>query len=379
MYVICAPDSFKGSMTAPEAARRLAAAVAAAAPDIAVVELPISDGGEGFTTAVAAAGRAELTQYLVHDQLGRLHQAELAVEQRADERVAALDVAATSGLELVPADDRDVFGYHSGGLGELIRAALDAEVDRLVIGIGGSSTNDGGAGMLAELGVRFLAADGQELSPNPVGLRDLASVDASGLDPRLAQVRVEVASDVTNPLLGPAGASAIYGPQKGARTPAMVAELDQILARLVDCAGPDAARVAELPGSGAAGGLGWALQHFLGASLRPGLELVAELVGLDDHLARADLLLTAEGSVDEQTPNGKAIARLCQHAADAGVPVLVFGGRVELDAAALPGEIVHIVTITPPGQALADALTAGPANLQRAATAAVGAWLASRG
>ena len=376
MYVICAPDSFKGSMTAPEAARRLAAAVRAVLPDAEIVELPISDGGEGFTTAVAAAGLSEVSQHSVHDQLGREHLAELAIETRDGERVAVCDVAATSGLELVPPEDRQVLDYHSGGLGELIRAALDAGIDRLVIGIGGSSTNDGGAGMLAALGVRFLDAAGEPIEPSPAGLRTLAEVDASGLDPRLAGVRVEVASDVTNPLLGPNGASAIYGPQKGATTPELVAELDSTLQRLLSRSGPDAARVAELPGSGAAGGLGWALQHFLGATLRPGLELVAELVGLDDHLARADLVLTAEGSVDRQTPNGKAIARICEHAAAVGVPVLVFGGRVDLEPELLPGEVVDIVTITPADQPLAEALVAGPENLQAAATRALAGWVA---
>lgn len=374
MRIVCAPDSFKGSMTAPQAAAAMAAGVREVAPDAEVIELPIADGGEGFTEAIAAATGAELIGVPVHDQRGDRHEAALAIAVDAAGPYAVLDVAASSGLERVPVDQRRVFDYDSRGLGEMIRAGLDAGARRLVIGIGGSSTNEGGAGMLAALGVALRDASGAPVEPNPAGIRELASVDASGLDPRLAGVQVEVACDVTNPLLGPEGASAVYGPQKGA-TPAMVAELDAILARLVSLSGPDAERVAALPGSGAAGGLGWALQHFLGASLRPGLELVADVVGLDDHLAGADLVLTAEGSVDQQTPHGKAIQRVCQHAADAGVPIMVFGGRVDLTADRLPGQLLDLVTITPQGQPLPEALRHGPQNLQRAVTTAVGRWL----
>ncbi len=374
MRVICAPDSFKGSMTAPQAAAAMAAGVLAVAPDATVVELPIADGGEGFTDALAAATGAGLITVPVHDQRGQLHDAQIAVGEDASGRYAVLDVAASSGLERVPADERRVFDYDSRGLGEMIKAALDAGARRLIIGIGGSSTNEGGAGMLAELGVRMRDASGAVIEPNPAGLRSLAALDASGLDPRLADVVVEVACDVTNPLLGPKGASAVYGPQKGA-TPDMVSELDDLLAKLVGCGGPDAAEVAALPGSGAAGGLGWALQHFLAASLRPGLELVADVVGLDAQLAGAALVLTGEGSVDQQTPHGKAIQRVCQHAADAGVPVMIFGGRVDLDAAALPGEVADLVTITPAGQPLAEALRRGPENLQQAVVEAVARWL----
>lgn len=375
MRIVCAPDSFKGSMTAPRAAAAMAAGVRDALPAADVVELPIADGGEGFTDAVAAARGAALVTADVHDQRGVLHSTAFAVSPESDGPLAVLDVAATSGLERVPAAERDVLHYDSFGLGELITAALDAGVRRLVIGIGGSATNEGGAGMLAALGVRFLDSSGREVPTTPAGLRELAEVDVSGFDPRLRSVQVEVACDVTNPLLGPNGASAIYGPQKGA-TPAMVAELDAILAHLVATCGPDASRVADLPGSGAAGGLGWALQYFLGATLRPGLELVADIVGLDDQLAQADLVLTAEGSVDRQTPNGKAIQRICRHAADAGVPVLVFGGRVDLEPDRLPGAIVQLVSITPPGQPLEEALRRGPENLRLAVADAVRRWAA---
>lgn len=364
-------------MTAPQAAAAMARGVREALPDAEAVELPIADGGEGFTEAVAAAVDARLVESDVRDQRRTLHTVAFAIFADTSGPCAVLDVATTSGLERVPPAERDIFNFDSRGLGQLIAAALDAGAQRLVIGIGGSSTNEGGAGMLSALGVRFLDSADEEVAPTPAGLRGLARVDTSGLDPRLAAVEIEVACDVTNPLLGPEGASAIYGPQKGA-TPDMVAELDAILSRLAGCCGEDAVRAADLPGSGAAGGLGWALRHFLGASLRPGLELVADLVGLDDHFARADLVMTGEGSVDQQTPHGKAIQRICQHAAEAGVPVIVFGGRVDLEPGRLPGDVVGLVRITPPGQSLAEALQQGPANLRRAVVEAVGRWAADR-
>ncbi|MGI5952483.1 MAG: glycerate kinase [Brooklawnia sp.] len=373
MYIVCAPDSFKGSMTAGQAAAAMAEGINDAINGATIIELPIADGGEGFTDAVAIATGAGMVPVEVADQRGTMHTSGYAIGSDATGRFAVLDVASTSGLERVPPEQRDVLNYDSRGLGQLITAALDHGVQRLVIGIGGSSTNEGGAGMLSALGVRFLDASGSELPPTPAGLRPLARVDATGLDARLAEVRVEVACDVTNPLLGPEGASAVYGPQKGATTPELVAELDAILARLVRTCGPGAARVAELPGSGAAGGLGWALQYFCGASLRPGLELVADVVGLDAHLARADLLLTAEGAIDQQTRHGKAIQRLCQHAADADVPVLVFAGRVDLAPSQLPGRVLDIVAITPPGTPLEVALREGQVNLRRAVAHSVAA------
>lgn len=375
MRIICAPDSFKGSMTAPQAASIMANTARASLPEAEPVELPVADGGEGFTEAVAAALGATLLPARVHDQQGRLHECAFGLAEAEDRRVALLDVAATSGLELVPSGQRDVMHYSSRGLGELIGAALDAGAQRLVIGIGGSSTNDAGAGMLTALGVRLHDAQRREVEPTPAGLRELAAVDASGLDPRLARVEVEVASDVTNPLLGPRGASAVYGPQKGADHQ-QVAELDRILAHVVDVCQhsglPDAARIAQLPGSGAAGGLGWALQVFLGGHLRPGLELVAGLTRLDEHLRGAGLLLTGEGSVDAQTSHGKAIYRLCEHASSAGVPVIVFAGRVGIEPGILPGEVT-LVQITPSGTPLDQALRHAPENLHLAVAQALAA------
>lgn len=367
MYIVCAPDSFKGSMTAPQAAAAMAVGIREVLPTATVVELPIADGGEGFTQAVIAATTASRVEVRVHDQAGNLRPAHYALTDEA--RTAVLEGAASSGLDLVAAPQRDIMAFDTRGLGEMIRHALDSGVSRITIGIGGSSTNDFGAGMLAALGARFLDDSGDDLPPSPQGLERLHRVDLSGLDPRLAAVTIEVACDVTNPLLGPTGAAAVYGPQKGA-DPATVTRLDAIGARLLEVLGSGAQQAAATPGAGAAGGLGWALHHVLGAHLRPGFELVADLVGLDAHLARADLVLGAEGSVDSQTPHGKAMARLCDHAQRAGVPVIVFGGRVDLAADALPGQ-VRLVCITPPGQPLDEALRQGPENLRVAVAAAL--------
>ena len=363
-------------MTARQAAAVMASGVREVLEAATTVELPIADGGEGFTDAVAAALGARLVATEVTDQRGTRHVAAFALATGPQDdgtapRLAVLDVAATSGLERVPAAERRIFEFDTRGLGQLVLAALDAGAERLVIGIGGSSTNEAGAGMLAVLGVRFLDAQGTELPPTPAGLRELARVDASGLDPRLGRVGVEVACDVTNPLLGPSGASAVYGPQKGAG-PDDVCELDAILARLVGCCGEDAARVAELPGSGAAGGLGWALQFFLDARLRPG-GLGRRTGRLGRAVGRADLLLTAEvrstskprtarpssGSVS--MPNG---------------PVFRSSSSVagSTETGRLPGQVVELVTITPPGTPLAQALRQGPQNLRRAVVEALRRW-----
>ena len=356
-------------MAAPQAASAMAAAIRHVAPSATVMELPIADGGEGFMDTVAAMIGARIVEVEVHDQRGLPHMAGFALADSGPMPTAVLEGAATSGLDLVPAAERDIMSFDTRGLGELMTAAIDAGAKRLVIGIGGSSTNDAGAGMLSALGVRFQDQNEVELPPNPTGLARLAAVDLTGLDPRLQTIRIEVACDVTNPLLGQTGAAAIYGPQKGA-SPEQITILDGILAHLLEVCGPQARAAADIPGAGAAGGLGWALNHMLGAELRPGFELVADLVDLDRYLAKADLVLGAEGSVDFQTPHGKAIARLCSHAEQAGVPVMIFGGRVDLDPAELPGR-VEIFCITPDGQPLDEALRQGPQNLTEAVRQAI--------
>lgn len=370
--VVLAPDSFKESMSAVEAAAAMVRGVRAAAPRTECTAVPMSDGGEGFAAAVGTALGADPLEATVSGARGRPVHATL---WRAGD-LAVLDVASAIGLALVPPADRNVMASDSRGVGELLLAALDAGTRRLVVGLGGSATVDGGAGMLVALGARLLDADGRTVPPTPEGLTHLDRVDLAGLDRRLADVRVQVACDVTNPLLGPAGASAVYGPQKGA-TPAQVAQLERVLNRVVDGSAPAARRLAQAPGAGAAGGLGWALMAFLGAAHRPGVELLAETTGLAAAVAEADLVLTGEGAVDAQTLSGKTVAGVARIAADAGVPCVVLAGRVGSDADPLLAHgVTALVPILPETMDLPTALRQGPVNLERAAATVLRVFLA---
>ena len=363
MIVVCAPDSYKESMTAPEAAQAMAEGVRDVVPDAVVIQLPMSDGGEGFAAAIAAATGAAWVPVTVPDARGREVQAGYVWSPGS--RRAVVEMATAAGLEGIAPGERDVRRSSTVGVGRLVHAALEAGARHVVVGLGGSATNDAGAGLLVELGVRFTYENGADLVPVPAQLERCTSIDASGLDPRLRDCLVEAACDVSNPLLGPRGASAVYGPQKGA-TPDDVAYLDAVLARLVSLAPPAAKLAAALPGAGAAGGLGWALLGFLGARMRPGVELVADTVGLDAAVAGADLVLTGEGSVDAQTLQGKTPAGVAAVAARHDVPVVVLGGRVTDDARALASESVQLVSITPDGQPTSEAVRRGSENLRRA-------------
>lgn len=369
MRIVCAPDSFKHSLSSAEAAAAMARGVRAARPGADAVEVPLSDGGEGFTAAIADALGVTVLEVPVRDALGRPASGRLALAGD----LAAFEVATAVGLEAIADADRDIMASDTRGVGQVIAAALDAGATRLVVGLGGSATNDAGAGMLAQLGVRFLDDAGREVATTPRGLADLASVDASGLDPRLTGVRVRVACDVDNPLLGPRGASAVFGPQKGA-TVEQVPELDAILARVARASGHEG--VAGAPGAGAAGGLGFALLAFLGAELVPGIDLVADTIGLAGRVSDADLVLTGEGSVDAQTLSGKAPAGVAALARAHGVPVVLFAGHVGPDADALLQRGVEaIVCITPEGQPLPEALAGAAWNLEQA----VAGYLRARG
>ncbi len=360
MKVVCAPDSFKESMTASEAARAMARGVRRVVPDADVVEIPLSDGGEGFLDALSIALGAERVTVDVPDALGRTSTADLGIAGD----LAIIEVAQAVGLEAIRPEDRAVVDSSTAGVGVLIRAALNAGVRRIIVGLGGSATNDGGAGMLAELGVRYVDATGQTVTPTPAGLEHVASIDSSGLDPRLTDVTVEAACDVTNPLCGPRGASAVFGPQKGA-SPEDVERLDALLHRLAALDNGEA--VAERPGAGAAGGLGYALMRHLGATMRPGIDLVTDTVGLADAISGADLVLTGEGSVDAQTLDGKTPAGVAAIARTAGMPCVVLAGRVAADAdVLLDAGVTALVPILPQVMDLATALRQGPESLERA-------------
>ena len=369
MKVVLAPDSFKEAMTAAEAAAAMARGVLAVVPDAEVVQVPMSDGGEGFTDAVAAALGARVRTVETVDALGRPVEGRLAVGGGT----AVLEMATAAGLELVPEEERDVLGSDTRGVGRMIRAALDAGADRLLLGIGGSATNDGGAGMLAELGVRFLDGEGQAVGTTPREVEGLASVDASGLDARLAGLRIEAACDVDNPLLGERGASAVFGPQKGA-SPEDVDYLDSVLARWARLSGR--AGLADLPGAGAAGGLGFALMAFLGARLDPGVELVARAVGLAEAVSGADLVLTGEGSVDAQTLAGKTPAGVARVAAAQGVPTVIVAGRVRPGAEVLLTTGCVALMSSSQGEVvpLAEVLRAAPQSAERATATVMRLW-----
>ncbi|WP_121750011.1 glycerate kinase [Streptomyces sp. E2N166] len=332
--VLVAADKFKGSLTAVEVAERVTAGLRRVVPDLGVEALPVADGGDGTVAAAVAAG-FERREVRVAGPLGDEVTAAFAL--RGD--TAVVEMAEASGLQRLPAGVLAPLTASTHGSGELLRAALDAGARTIVFGVGGSATTDGGAGMLAALGARFVRGDGEPVAPGGGGLADLASADLSGLDPRLAAVELVLASDVDNPLTGPKGAPAVYGPQKGASEEDVEA-LDAALAHFAkvleetDTVGALAAEYAASPGAGAAGGIGFGAM-LLGARFRPGIEVMLDVLGFAPALERADLVITGEGSLDEQTLHGKAPAGVAAAARAAGKEVVAVCGRLALPAEAL--------------------------------------------
>lgn len=330
--VLIAADKFKGSLTAVQVAERVTAGLRRVVPGVEVEALPVADGGDGTVDAAVAAG-FERREIRVAGPLGQEVTAAFAL--RGD--TAVVEMAEASGLQRLPAGVFAPLTASTYGSGELLRAALDAGARTIVFGVGGSATTDGGAGMLSALGARFLDEDGEPVPPGGGGLAELARADLSGLDPRLSCVELVLASDVDNPLTGPKGAPAVYGPQKGA-APDDVASLDAALAhfaKVVEAAvGPRAAEHAAAPGAGAAGGIGYGAL-LLGARFRPGIEVMLDVLGFAPALERADLVITGEGSLDEQTLHGKAPAGVAAAARAAGKEVVAVCGRLALPTEAL--------------------------------------------
>ncbi len=330
--VLLAPDKFKGTLTAGEVARHLAEGIASVSPEVEVAVLPVADGGDGTVEAAVAAGYEERSAR-AHGPTGEERDARWA--RRGD--VAVVEMAEISGLGQLPGGMLQAYAASSRGTGDVIAAALDAGASTIVLAIGGSASTDGGAGMLAALGARLTGADGQEVSDGGGGLAGATALDLSRLDARLRECDVVVACDVDNPLLGPHGAAAVYGPQKGA-SPDDVTALDAGLARwadLVDAAVGAGSTDASAPGAGAAGGVGFAALAVLGARMRPGIDLVLDLVGFDEALAGSDLVVTGEGRLDEQTLSGKAPAGVAAAAAAVGTPTVAVCGRLDLELPAL--------------------------------------------
>jgi glycerate kinase len=364
MKIILAPDSFKESLSARVAALAMERAVRRAIPGATTVLLPIADGGEGTMETLVFATGGEMHRVEVTGPLGTRVAARYGT--LGGGATAVVEMAEASGLQLVPAGKRDPGVTTTRGTGELIRCALDRGARRLIVAIGGSATNDAGAGALQALGAGLFDEAGAPLGPGGGCLARLQRIDLGTLDPRLATADLRVACDVKNPLCGPEGASVVFGPQKGA-TPAMVAELDANLSRFAEVLRSDTGLdVREAPGSGAAGGLGAALLA-CGGRLVPGIELVLDAVAFDEKVRGAAVVLTGEGRIDAQTPGGKVIAGLVTRAKRAGVPVIAFAGCVEPGFEALYDRgLLSVHSILPRPVSLAEALASGEANLEAA-------------
>jgi len=327
MRIVVAPNAFKGSLSAVEAAEAIGEGVRVAARDAELVLVPIADGGDGTVDALVAATQGERRTLRVRGPLGDPVDAEYGLIDGGS--TAVIEMAKAAGLALVPKEKRDPRFTTTYGVGELMQHAYDAGARHFIVGIGGSATNDGGAGMAQALGYHLLDENGLELPPGGLALKRLARIHVGGVHASWKEAKVEVACDVSNPLTGPRGASAVYGPQKGA-TPEMVAELDAALRHFAEITRRDlGVDVEPLPGAGAAGGLGAGLVAFAGARLQPGAEIVMAALQLDQRLTGAQLVITGEGRLDSQTARfGKGPAAVARHAKNAGIPVVAIGGSV---------------------------------------------------
>lgn len=377
LKIVVAPDKFRGSLSAPDAARAIARGVRNAEPSARIDEVPMADGGEGTVDALVAATGGSLRDVQVTGPLGS--QVQARVGRLGDGATAVLEMAEASGLALVPKDQRDPTRATTRGTGELLLAAIDGGARRVILGIGGSATNDLGAGLAQVLGYRLLDREGREIGPGGGALADLDRIDATGRDPRLNGVEVLVACDVDNPLCGPRGASHVYGPQKGA-TPEVVALLDRNLAHAADVIERDLGRnIRELPGAGAAGGLGAGLVAFADGRLEPGIALVIRTVGLAERLSGAALCLTGEGAIDASSAFGKTAVGVGRLARSLGCPTIALAGNLGPGAAdVLHAGIDAFASICPGPIALEEALGRAEELLERAAEQVVRVFLAGR-
>ncbi|WP_165064685.1 glycerate kinase family protein [Paludisphaera rhizosphaerae] len=375
MRFLIAPDKFKGSLTASQAVEAIARGVRSADPSAEIVSVPMADGGEGVVEALVTATQGEFRVTRVTGPLGEPVQARYGL--LGDGHTAVVEMAQAAGLVLVPKERRDPGKTTTRGVGELIREAVKTGARRIIVGIGGSATNDGGAGMAQALGYRLLDAQGREIGPGSGALADLDRIEPGDGAKALEGIEVAVACDVTNPLCGPKGASAVYGPQKGA-TPEMVARLDANLARLAEVVARDLGpRIADLPGSGAAGGLGGGLVAFAGGKLGPGIDLVVEAVGLNEAMQQTDLCLTGEGSLDAQSAFGKTAVGVARVARRHGVPCFALVGSIGEGAAeCLDAGLTAYFPILPGPMDLDDAMARASELLGAAAEQVARGFLA---
>jgi len=332
MKIVVAPDSYKGSLTAKEACAAIKKGVLKAVPDAEIITIPMSDGGEGTTRSLVDSLGGEMIQCSVMNPLGEAVTAEYAI---LSDNTAVIEMAQASGLTLIGKERRDPMKTTTYGTGEMIKDALDRGCRNFILGIGGSATNDGGAGMAQALGFGLLDRDGRQVPFGGGGLGEIRRIDISAADPRIRESRFLVACDVDNPLCGENGASNVFGPQKGA-TPEMIGILDKNLCHFADIIERDmGVSVKDVPGAGAAGGLGAGMLAFLSASLRKGVDIVIDAVGLKPSLQGADLVITGEGSCDFQTVKGKTPCGVAKAAQQLGVPAVIIAGQVGTGAEAL--------------------------------------------
>ncbi len=365
MKIVVAPDSFKGSLGAPEVAEAIVKGIYRVYPDAEVISLPMADGGEGTVNALVSATKGKCYRIPVTGPLGEPVEAAFGI--LGDGRTAVIEMASASGLPLVPDSLRNPLITTTYGTGELIAQALDYGCRHFIIGIGGSATNDGGAGMAQALGIRFLDSEGHDLPPGGGALARLTRIDTTNKDSRLKSCTFTVACDVNNPLCGPKGAAAVYGPQKGA-TKEMIGSLDKALEHFAQLVKHQLGKdVRDIPGAGAAGGLGAGLIAFLGAELKPGVTLVMEAIGLEAQLEGSNLVITGEGQLDEQTSHGKVPWGVAQCAKRKGISVLAIAGSISCDPALLyDSSIDAVMAITPGPMTLEAAMTNAPSLIEDA-------------
>ncbi len=333
MKILIAPNAFKGSLSAYEVCCAVEEGIRKVLADAEIVKLPMADGGDGTLDALVAADGGEVFDKTATGPLGEPVRARYAI--LGDGKTAVIEMASVSGLALLPVDKRDPMTATTYGTGELIKEALDKNCARLIIGIGGSATNDGGAGMAQALGARLLDENGKDIQRGGGALAKLRSIDTGGIDGRLSGVDIVIASDVTNPLCGPEGASYVYGPQKGA-TEEMVKRLDENLSNYSEVIKRDLGKdVKDMPGSGAAGGLGAGLLAFTNARLVPGAKVVMETAGFGEKVEGSDIVITGEGRLDRQTAYGKAPGEIARYCRSRNIPVIGICGMLEDDAAQL--------------------------------------------
>jgi glycerate kinase len=366
MKVIISPDKFKGSLTAKEACEAITVGIRDQFPDIQIIELPLADGGNGTAEILADSSNGRMIPCRVHDPLLRIINSSFGIS--GDGKTAFVEMAAASGLELLKNEECNCYYTSSFGTGELILAACKENVQKIILCIGGSATNDGGIGMAAALGYRFLDINNNLLETIGKNLEFIHGIDDSGIDPFIKNIEIEVACDVDNPLTGPSGAAWIYGPQKGASKEELK-KLDFGLENLAEIVySKYGCSIKEVPGSGAAGGLGGGAIIFLHAKLKRGIEIVLNYLQFEEHLKSSQLVITGEGKLDKQSLSGKVIQGVIQAASKYKVPVIALAGKVELSEHEIKKcGLQKAYCINEPGVSIEDALKNASANLRAVA------------